>query len=288
MALVESLIVGVLNGFVWGTLIALAALGLTLIFGLLEIVNIAHGELYMLGAVGAWFVVQATGSFWLALLIAPLVVGLIGLALERVVIRPVEGDIPLTIIVTFALLLILQQVAKLAFGSSPRSIAPPIEGSVQFAGVSYSAYRLLTAVIALGIMAGLYAFLQYTQYGLWMRGVQQDREMASALGISTERMYMLIFGIGSFFAAAAGVLFAPIVSISFLMGLDILVIAFIVVIVGGLGSLQGALLASVIYAMLENVSGVFVSSVEARLLALVVLTAIALIRPEGILRSEAS
>lgn len=284
MALESDLAVALLNGLTWGITIALIALGLTLIFGLLEIVNLAHGSLYMLGAVTGWFVIDATGSFVLALVAAPVVVGVVGVLVERFVLRPIEEDVGITLIATFGFLLIFQQVARLTFGPGTRSIEAPITARLTFGGISYSAYRIVIAVAAIGLMAGLYLFLTRTRTGMWMRGVRQDRETASALGVPTSRVYMLTFGLGAAFAALAGVLLAPIVSVNHLMGLDVLAIAFIVVIVGGLGSLQGVLVASLVYALLENVGAVFVAPVEARILTLVVMIAFVIVRPEGIFR----
>lgn len=284
MALVNDITVAVLNGITWGLIIALIALGLNLIFGLLEIVNMAHGTLYMLGAVIGWFVISATGSFFLALVLAPVAVGVIGMVIERGVLRPIEDDMSITLIATFGLLLIFQQLALMTFGPGTRSIQAPITGTVSFSGISYSTYRLSVAVIALALMGALYLFLFRMRYGTWMRGVQQDRDTASALGVPTSKVYVFTFGLGSLLAALAGVLLAPIVSVNHLMGLDILAVAFIVVIVGGLGSLRGVLVASLIYALVENVSTIFMTPVEARILTLTLMIAFVLVRPNGIFR----
>ncbi|WP_332900275.1 MULTISPECIES: branched-chain amino acid ABC transporter permease [unclassified Haladaptatus] len=287
MALASDLTIALINGLSWGITIALIALGLNLIFGLLEIVNMAHGSLYMLGAVTGWFVVDATGSFFLALLIAPIAVAVIGVVLERVVLRPIEDDISITLIATFGFLLIFQQLALLTFGPGTRTIEAPITATLQFAGLSYSAYRIVVAVVSVLLIALLYAFLFRTRMGMWMRGVRQDLETASALGVPTSQVYMLTFGLGAAFAALAGVLLAPIVSVNHLMGLDILAVAFIVVIVGGLGSLQGVLVASLLYAFLENFGAVFIAPVEARILTLVIMIVFVLLRPDGVFEEGA-
>lgn len=282
MTLVEQLTVAILNGITWGLIIALIALGLNLIFGLLEIVNLAHGSLYMLGAVGGWFVIGATDSFLAALLVAPLAVGVIGMAVERVVLRPIEEDISITLIATFALLLIFDHLSLMVFGPGTRPTSAPITGTVSFAGVSYPLYRIAVALFAIVLMVALYLFLFRTRYGMWMRGVRQDLETASALGIPRSKVYIFTFGLGSFLAALAGVLLSPIVGVNHLMGLDILAVAFIVVIVGGLGSLRGVLVASLVYALLENVGTIFIAPVESRALTLSVMIAFVLLRPEGI------
>jgi branched-chain amino acid transport system permease protein len=287
MALESDLAVALLNGMTWGLIIALMALGLNLIFGLLEIVNMAHGSLFMLGAVIGWFIIDATGSFFLALLFAPLAVGAIGMTVERGILRPIEDDVSITLIATFGLLLIFQQLALMTFGPGTRSVTAPISGTLTFGSISYSRYRIAVAVAAVALMIGLYLFLFETRYGTWMRGVRQDRETASALGVPTSKVYVFTFGLGSLLAALAGVLLAPIVSVSHLMGLDILAVAFIVVIVGGLGSLRGVLIASLIYALVENVSTIVVTPVEARILTLVLMIAFVLVRPDGIFEEGA-
>lgn len=288
MALESDLAVALLNGVTWGLIIALIALGLNLIYGLLEIVNLAHGSLYMLGAVIGWFTIDATGSFFAALLIAPVAVGMIGMTVERGILRPIEDDLTITLIATFGLLLILDQLALMTFGPGTRSVAAPIAGTVSFAGISYSLYRLVVGGVSIGLMVCLYLFLFRTRYGTWMRGVRQDRDTASALGIPTSKVYIFTFGLGAFLAALAGVLLAPIVSVGHLMGLDVLAVAFMVVIVGGLGSLRGVLVASLIYAVVENVTTIFMTPVEARILTFSLMIAFVLVRPDGIFRGASA
>jgi len=281
-----SLAVALLNGLTWGLAVALIALGLNLIFGLLEVVNMSHGALYMLGAVVAWTVVAATGSFLLALVVAPLAVGALGVVVERGVLRPVEDDITTSLIATFGLMLVFQHAALLTFGAGTRAVPAPIEATVSLAGVSYSAYRLVLAGVSLLLVGLLSLFLRRTRHGLWMRGVRQDRETAAAMGVPTSRVYMLTFGLGAALAALAGTLLVPIVSANHLMGLDVLAVAFIVVIVGGLGSMRGVLVASLVYALLENVASVAIPPVEARVLTLLVLVGFVLVRPEGLFGTE--
>lgn len=281
MVALQDLALALLNGFTWGVTIALVALGLALIFGLLEIVNISHGALYMLGAVGGYFILQGSGSFLVALAVAPIAVAVLGVGIERVVLRPIEDDVPATVIATFGLLLVLEHLALIGFGPSTRAVNTPIPGVVEV-GITYPVYRLVIAAVALASMGLLYLFLHRTRFGLWMRAVRQDRETASALGVPTSRVYMATFGLGAYFAAMAGVLLAPIVSVNHLMGLDILAVAFIVVMVGGLGSLRGVLVVSVLFALIENVSSLALNATPARILTLLVMIGLVLIRPEGI------
>ncbi|MFB6172367.1 MAG: branched-chain amino acid ABC transporter permease [Haloarculaceae archaeon] len=277
-----SLAVALLNGLTWGLAVALIALGLNLIFGLLEVVNMSHGALYMLGAVATAVLVGATGSFLLALVVAPLAVGALGVATERLVLRPVEDDLSTSLIATFGLMLVFEHAALVWFGPGTRAVPAPIDVTVAIGGVSYSGYRLLVALASLGLVGLLHLFLRSTRHGLWMRGVRQDRETAAAMGVPTSRVYMFTFGLGAGLAALAGVLLVPIVSANHLMGLDVLAVAFIVVIVGGLGSMRGVLVASLVYALVENLATVAVPPVEARVLTLVAMIAFVLVRPEGL------
>jgi branched-chain amino acid transport system permease protein len=282
MSVTADVGLALLNGVTWGITLALVALGLSLVFGLLEIVNVSHGALYMLGAVAGWFVVDATGSFLLAVLLAPLVVGAAGVAVERTVLRPVEGDVPATVIATFGLVLVFQHLALVVFGPSTETVATPVPGTVTLAGITYPTYRFVIAGTSVAAIVLLYLFLQRTRYGMWMRGVEQDRETASALGVPTSRVYMLTFGLGAYFAALAGVLLSPIVGVNHLMGTEILAIAFVVVIVGGLGSLRGVLVVSVAFAVMENLGGIVLDATPARILTLAVLVLVVLVRPEGL------
>lgn len=283
MEILPQLILGAVNGLVWGLILALIALGLTLIFGLLEIINVSHGELYMLGAVLGWYILQFTGNFWVSLLLAPSVVGLLGLAIERGILRPIEGKPIMTIIATFGLSLIFQQAVLSVFGGAPQRIPAPLSWEVSILGFGYSGYRFFVALCSIVAISSLWGFLHRSRYGMWMRAVRQDREMALALGIPISQVYMLTFGLGAALAALGGILAAPIVALEFRMGLDILPAVFIVVIIGGLGSLQGSLLAALLIGELEGIASVFVTPTTARIFSLVFMSAVLLFRPEGLL-----
>ena len=283
MDVFAQLALGGLNGLVWGLILALIALGLTLVFGLLEIINVAHGELYMLGAVVGWYILRATGNFWVALLLAPLLVGVLGLVMERAVLRPIEAKPILTIIATFGLSLIFQQSVLSVFGGAPQRVPAPFNWELSIFGFGYSGYRFFVAFCSALAIAALWGFLHRFKYGMWMRAVQQDREMALALGIPISQVYMLTFGLGGALAALGGILAAPIVALEFRMGLDILPAVFIVVIIGGLGSIQGSLLAALLIGELEGLASVFVTPTTARIFSLVFMSVVLLVRPEGIL-----
>jgi branched-chain amino acid transport system permease protein len=271
-----------MNGFVWGLIIALIALGLVLIFGLIKILNISHGELYMLGAIFGWYMIQYTQNFWLALIISPLLVGGIGFFIERYILRPTEDKPIKTLIVTLGISLILQYTVYWFYGGSPQRIVEPFQYYLTLFGSGYSGYRIFVALLSIMVIALLGLFLQRTRIGLWIRAVKQDQEMAIAMGIPTKMVIMITFGLGSFLAALGGVLAAPILSVDFLMGLEILPTAFMVVIIGGPGNLIGALGASILIAELEGISSVFVSPTVSRVLSLVLMSIVLLKRPEGL------
>lgn len=271
-----------MNGLVWGLIVALIALGLVLIFGLIQILNISHGELYMLGAIFGWYLIQFTQSFWLALLLSPLLGGAMGLLLERGVVRTVEDKPIKTLIVTLGISLILQYSVYWVYGGSPQRIIEPFQVQVTLFGSGYSGYRFFVALLSAAVIGSLGLFLQKTRIGLWIRAVKQDQEMAAAVGIPTKKVIMITFALGSLLAALGGVLAAPIFSVDFLMGLEILPTAFMVVIVGGPGNLVGAVGASILIAELEGISSVFTSPTLSRVLSLVLMSVVLLKRPEGI------
>ena len=287
MDLTTLVLFQVLNGLVWGLVIALIALGLALIFGIMEVINVAHGSLYMLGAVIAWYVLGATESFAVAVLAAPIAVGVFSMAMERVVLRPIENEKVLTIIATTGVMLVLQHSVLATFGGGIQRIPSPMPGAVKILGLHYPVYRIVVAGVSLAVIALLWLFLAHTRYGLWLRSVRQDAKMATALGIPVGRVYMLAVGLGGVLAGLGGVLAAPIVVIQYQMGFDILATVFIVVVIGGFGSLFGAAAAAVLLGMLEGVITVFTTPTWARIVSLVVMGAILLARPEGIFRRRA-
>jgi branched-chain amino acid transport system permease protein len=272
----------IMNGLVWGLIVALIALGLVLIFGLIQILNISHGEFYMLGAIFGWYLIQVTQSFWLALILSPLLVGAIGLLLERGVVRTVEDKPIKTLIVTLGISLILQYSVYWIYGGSPQRIVEPFQFQLTFFGSGYSGYRFFVALVSATVIALLGLFLQKTRIGLWIRAVKQDQEMAAAVGIPTKKVIMITFALGSLLAALGGILSAPIFSVDFLMGLEILPTAFMVVIIGGPGNLIGAVGASILIAELEGISSVFTSPTISRVLSLVLMSFVLLKRPDGI------
>jgi len=278
----STIAVAVLNGVVWGLILALIALGLNLIFGLLHIINMAHGALYMLGAVLAWYIVESTGNYWLALAAAPLAVGAVGLVLERGLLRTIEDRPIATIICTFGVMLVLQQAVLMTFGGTARRIALPVAARLPLFDLQYPVMRILVAAVSLLVMAALWLFLTRARYGRWVRAVVQDREMAVALGIPVHKVYMWTFVLGSFLAAFSGVLAAPIVSVDFMMGREILILAFIIVIAGGMGNLAGSVITAVIISLVQGVGSVFVPPATATAFSLAFMILVLLLRPQGL------
>ena len=285
-ALVSSrdiIIIQTVNGIVTGMILALVASGLTLIFGIMDVVNFAHGELFMLGAYMGVVTLAATGSFWIALFVATLLVAVIGAALQVTTLRPLLGRDPLnTILATFGLSLVLQNYALWQFGPVARKIQEPFTGQFTLLYLQYPWYRILIAVLSAAIITGLYLFLKYGRYGIWIRATTQDRVMAQAMGIPVPWVHTMVFAIGAGMAAASGVLFGPLVGVSHIMGLDWVLKAFIVVVVGGMGNLGGSIAAAIFISLLEAYASIWVSPAQSVIVSSVVLILTLLFRPTGL------
>jgi branched-chain amino acid transport system permease protein len=279
----DQILIQTLNGIVTGMILALIASGLTLIFGIMDVVNFAHGELFMLGAYIGVVVLATSGSFWLALIIATLVVALIGAALQVTTLRPLLGRDPLTtILATFGISLVLQNYALWQFGPVARKIQEPFTGHFPLFYLEYPWYRLVIAVLSAAIIGGFWLFLKYGTYGIWIRATTQDRVMAQAMGIPVPWVHTAVFAIGAGMAAASGVLFGPLVGVNHAMGQDWLLKAFIVVVVGGMGSLGGSIAASIFISLLEAYAAIWVSPAQAVIISFVVLILVLLFRPAGL------
>ena len=279
----EQLLIQTINGIVTGMILALVASGLTLIFGIMDVVNFAHGELFMLGAYVGVLTLAATGSFWVALVAAMLLIALLGAVLHVTTLRPLLGRDPLTtILATFGISLVLQNYALWQFGPVARKISEPFTGQFTLFYIQYPWYRLLIALLSAGIIAALYLFLKFGTYGIWIRATTQDRVMAQAMGIPVPWVLTAVFAIGSGMAAASGVLFGPLVGVDHAMGLNWVLRAFIVVVVGGMGNLGGSILAAIFISLLEAYASLFVAPSQAVIVSFVVLILTLLFRPTGL------
>jgi branched-subunit amino acid ABC-type transport system permease component len=279
----EQLLIQTVNGIVTGMILALVASGLTLIFGIMDVVNFAHGELFMLGAYVGVVVLATSGNFWIALIVSTLVIALLGAAIQITTLRPLLGRDPLTtILATFGVSLVLQNYALWQFGPVARKIQEPFTGHFELFYLEYPWYRLVIAGLSAAIIGGFWLFLKYGTYGIWIRATTQDRTMAQAMGIPVPWVHTAVFAIGAGMAAASGVLFGPLVGVNHAMGLDWVLKAFIVVVVGGMGSLGGSIAASIFISLLEAYASIWVSPAQAVIVSFVVLILTLLFRPTGL------
>jgi len=279
----DLFIIQTVNGIVTGMILALVASGLTLIFGIMDVVNFAHGELFMLGAYVGVVVMAATGNFWLALIISFLVIAILGAAIQITTLRPLIGRDPLnTILVTFGFSLILQNFALWYFGPIARRMPEPLTGHFVLFYLDYPWYRMVIASLSAAIIGGFWLFLKFSKFGVWIRATTQDRVMAQAMGIPVPWVLTGVFALGSGMAAASGVLFAPLVGVDHSMGLDWVLKAFIVVVVGGMGSLGGSVVAAIFISLLESYASIWVNPSQAVIVSFIVLILTLLFRPTGL------
>lgn len=280
--IVELLLILAMNGLVWGLIIALIALGLSIIFGLLDIINVAHGDFFMVGTVIAWTLIQYTDNFWIAFLIVPVIGFVLGSLIERGVMRPIENSAALSIVATFGLSLILQESVRATFGATPKRILDPIGMTIPVLSLDYQVYRLFAAGVAIVAIAAFFVFLHKTKFGTWMRAVRQDREMAIAMGVPAQTVFIVTFGLGTALAMLGGVVAAPITTVEFRLGLDVLPLCFMAVIIGGLGNLPGTAAAAVLLAFMEGIITSFAEPTTARIVSLILMSVVLLLRPQGI------
>ncbi|HLZ27279.1 MAG TPA: ABC transporter permease [Chloroflexota bacterium] len=278
----HDLILQLLNGLVVGSSLALVASGLALVFGVLDIVNFAQGELFMLGGYVLFFTVQATGNFMLGVVAAGVIVGLGGGALLYGMVWPLLGrSQALPLLATLGLGLILQQEATNLFNSTTRSVAPPIALRIPIENLDYPAYNLVIVVVSGAILAAGFLFLKYTSYGIWLRAVAENRPMAASLGVSVPRVYFLAFVLSAALAGVAGALLAPVVSVYTTVGSDVIINAFIVVVAGGMGNFRGAALVALLLGEVESVGSIWFRPVEVQVFALALVIAILVYRSRG-------
>jgi branched-chain amino acid transport system permease protein len=278
------LIQATLNGFGLAVVYILVALGLTLIFSILDVINFAHGEFYMLGGFVTYYGFAVFGiNYFVTLGLAVVAVGAAGVLAERLVFRHLRGKTLNAFIVSLGLLWVLQASAQLGFGVLDKSVPSAVSGIVRVFGFIISRERLVVILVASALMVALYAFLKLTPTGQAMRAAAQDADAAALQGIDIELISALGFGIGCALAGAAGALLAPIFAVSPTMGALPVVKAFIIIIVGGMGSLPGAVLGGLLLGAVEGVGTLFMSSAAVNMLGFLVVIAILLVRPRGLL-----
>jgi branched-chain amino acid transport system permease protein len=276
-----------LNGLQLSMLIFLLAVGLTLIFGLMDMFNLAHGAFYTLGAYAGLTIFKMTGSYWIALAVAPILPFVLGAAFQYFFLQPLvlKGrsshlDIALF---TFGFMFVTMGTIELIFGSAFSTIAVPpgLEGGVQVLGITYPFYRLFIIGLGLTIAGILWLVLDHTVFGAIVRAGVDNREMVVGMGVNISLVFALVFGVGTALAGLAGVVAAPVLSIFSQMGLAVLITAFIVVIIGGLGNFKGSFYGAIIVGMVETMIQAYLPQLQ--LFAIYVLLAVVMfVRPQGL------
>jgi branched-chain amino acid transport system permease protein len=291
----DILVIQVLNSIFYAAVLFLIAAGLSLIYGVMRIVNLAHGTFYALGAyVSAWavgtlFGAAAGGGWMLAgqLLLLPLgaiAIALVGAAIEPTLLRPLyRRPEEYVLLITFGLLMIIEDVIKLVFGGTPLSAGTIMDqmGSIRIGGLLYPSYNLVVIGIGLVAAIGLWWFIYRTRFGVILRATSQDRRMASALGLNVGRVYIQAFAIGCFMAGLGGAVIVPAQAAILGMGVDALILSFVVIVIGGLGSLEGAFVGALIVSFVRTASIQFFPEIELAALYLIA-AAVLLIRPTGL------
>jgi branched-chain amino acid transport system permease protein len=280
----SALVAQVFTGLVLGGIVVLLAIGLSLIFGLMTVVNFAHGSLYMLGAYLGFFLLGLTRNFWLSLVIAPVMVFMLGLVIERLLVRPLYGrsvDDPL--LLTFGLSLVVVEGVRIVWGKIGLTLDPPrtLAGAVDLGFMTFPRYRLFVIVITVIVLVALWLFLERTNVGLIIRAGSRDPLMVRALGLDLGRVWLLVFGIGAGLAGLAGILAAPMRPVYPEMGITMVIESFVVVVVGGMGSLLGAVVAGILIGEVVSLTTLFAPKLS-EIMVFVVMAVVLLVRPSGL------
>lgn len=280
----EGILANVLNGLSWGMLLFLISVGLTTVFGVMGVLNFAHGSLFMLGAYLCMQFVRWLGSFWLGLLLGPPLVATLAVVIERFLLRPLYGrDVSFQLLLTFGLMLFLDDGVRLIWGAAYHVVTPPeiLAGVVPLFSQTYPVYRIFLVVLGPLVGAALWAFFAFTRWGKTLRAAAMDREMAEIIGVRVPVMFTAVFAFGAWLAALGGALAAPHQSVGPAMGEHIIIESFIVVVIGGMGSFPGAFVGALILGLLSSFGTTLLPDVQMALpymlLALVLLT-----RPRGL------
>ncbi len=273
-----------IHGLVYGTLLFLVSAGLTLVFGMMGVLNIAHASLYMLGAYFSYQMLKMVGNFWISLIVCPVIVGVLGILMERLLLRRVHaGGHVQEFVITFGILYVINESVKWIWGNQhlPVPVPPTLSGSVMILGGVYPVYRLFIFLFSLAVLGFLAYILMKTRLGIIVRAAVSDRDMVGALGIDTPSVFTLVMGIGSWLAGLAGVIAGPFISTYPGMALEILVDCFVVTVTGGLGSLLGAIVASFLIGELSSF-GILLIPRFALVFPFLLMAIILIIRPTGL------
>lgn len=278
-----------INALSQAALLFFLGVGLTLIFGIMRIVNFAHGTLYMLGAFIGYSLVRTTGSYWIALLLAPLAVGAIGAAFELTILRRLyKRDAHAFLMVTFGLALVVGEAVRLIWGSDALQVPPPqlLSGVVFLLDEPVPVYRIFLAVSGVVVAIAIWQFLERTRLGLLIRATSQNAEMVHALGVDVNLVRSAVFGIGCGLAALGGILAAPLVTASHSMAATVIIDAFVIVIIGGMGSFLGSLIGALLVAFVQVFGNYYYPDLALAFMYLIMLLVL-VVRPGGLLGKEA-
>ncbi|SEM91698.1 branched-chain amino acid ABC transporter permease [Lihuaxuella thermophila] len=279
----------IVNGLVLGSIYSLVALGITLIYGIMHLPNFAHGHLYMLGAYVTFFLITDYGlSYWPAILFAVAILVVIGMLLERLVFRPLHHAPHInSMIASIGVMLFIEAIARKMWGSDYRRLDSPYDGIIDLFGLNITEQRLLVIVSAVVLMIGLHLFLKRTVIGSTIEAMAQNREGAFLVGINANKVSLMTFAIASGLAAAAASLAAPINLVYPSMGAMVNLKAFVIIVLGGMGSIPGAVIGGYILGLAESISGTYINSEYKDLAAFVLLILILTVRPTGLFAKEA-
>jgi branched-chain amino acid transport system permease protein len=275
----------VINGASIGVAVVLMALGLTIIFGLLDVINMAHGEFYAIGAYAAVALLGVGVPFWWALAITPLLMAVIGYVTERALIQRVfhsKDRHTLTLLLTFGLAIILEDALKILFGANPLRLDAPITGATEMFGLFFPNYRLFLMAVGTLVIGAVWIVVFRTRLGAMVRAAAFDRHMAASLGVPVGVVYAGTFAFGVALAGLSGVLLAPIYSVFPTMGRDFVLIAFSVVIIGGMGSIKGAVIAGLVLTQVQAISSLYISPVWSDPLLFGIMVLTLMWRPQGL------
>jgi urea transport system permease protein len=283
----ELFISQLINGLSVSSMLFITALGLVIIFGLMDVVNMAHGEFIMLGAYVTYFVTTVfEASFILAMLLAFTFTALFGVLIEVTLIKKLYGKVAESLLVTFALSIILQQIVRMTLGPEDKFVGLPIEGSIDFAGIVVPLYNVFLIAIAVIIMLTTLALFYRTSFGMQLRAVTKNRNMAQCLGINTSRIDTLTFACGSGLAGLAGALIAPVKSVMPSMGASYIVDGFLTVVLGGFTSIAGTAASSVVVSESVTVMAGYISEITAKILVFLIIIILIRFKPEGLFTME--
>ena len=284
-ALFGQLLIGLINGSFY----ALLSLGLAVIFGLLNIINFTHGAQYMMGAFCAWFLLNKLGlNYWWALILAPIIVGATGVVIERLMLRRLyKLDHLYGLLLTFGLALIIQGLFRQEFGSTglPYAIPKALEGGQNLGFIFLPNYRAWVVVASVAVCLGTWYLIEKTKLGSYLRAATENPQLVQAFGVNVPRMVTLTYGFGVGLAALAGVMAAPIYSVSPLMGADLIIVVFAVVVIGGMGSIMGSILTGFLLGLVEGLTKVFYPEASNTVI-FIIMAIVLMIKPAGLFGAQ--